>query len=68
MWMGNRLVVYVDDPERVKTFLSSDKCLDKGYSYRFMREHFRADGLITLPGILFYFQLTIKFVQRNIYR
>lgn len=54
IWMGNRLVLYVDHPDQVKSCLSSEKCLDKGYSYRFLREHFKADGLITLPGIFLF--------------
>lgn len=46
IWLGNRLIVYVDEPEQVDVVLNSAACLNKGDSYKYIQE-FLGNGLIT---------------------
>lgn len=48
-WLGQRLFLYVDSPEDIETILTSQICLDKGASYKFI-QNFLGMGLVTLRG------------------
>lgn len=49
IWLGPKLLVYVDTPKDIETILTSQICLDKGNSYKFIQKVIGL-GLITLRG------------------
>lgn len=52
-WIGTKLVVVCDDPENMKTILSSKHCLNKPYIYRLIAG--AGDGIFSSHGMLSFF-------------
>lgn len=46
LWLGNRLFVYIDNPETTESILNSPMCINKGESYKYIQD-FVGDGLVT---------------------
>lgn len=49
LWAGSQLIVFVTEPEHVKTVLMSTKVKDKGSTYKFLTP-FLGHGLFTGSG------------------
>lgn len=49
LWLGNRLFVYVDNPEHAEIILNAPSCINKGDSYKYIQE-FVGIGLVTAKG------------------
>ncbi|XP_050452061.1 cytochrome P450 4C1-like [Cataglyphis hispanica] len=49
-WIGNKLFIFVNDPDQIKTILQSSHCLNKNILYKFF-EPLLGEGIFTAPEL-----------------
>lgn len=62
LWFGNRLYIYIVNPEEAKTILQSQFCLNKTDAMGFISDVF-GDGLVTSKGIAY---ITVYIIFLNL--